>query len=110
MNVLDQNIVLSERRRLEPWKIPFNQIGVELGRPGMTDLDEIIPLLHKLNKPAFFTRDRDFYISSLRSSRLLPRVSRCSVRRDSAIHEALSASRRFPDTCSAIGISSASPS
>jgi hypothetical protein len=37
-----------------------NKIAFEIGREGLKD-DEIIPLLHQLNKPTFFTLDDDFF-------------------------------------------------
>jgi hypothetical protein len=40
--------------------ISVRQIGSDLGRKGMKD-EEIIPLLHTLNDPIFFTRDLGFY-------------------------------------------------
>lgn len=60
MNVLDENIPKSQAVLLESWRIHFRQIGVNVGRSGMSD-EDIIPLL--LRKPAttFFTRDRGFY-------------------------------------------------
>jgi hypothetical protein len=61
MIVLDENIDEPQRRRLEMWRIRVRQIGVEVGRLGMKDLNEIIPLLHGLRRSTFFTRDRDFY-------------------------------------------------
>lgn len=39
--------------------MPFRQIGVELGRKGMSD-EEIIPFLLRLARPTFFTRDLGF--------------------------------------------------
>ena len=39
---------------------PVRQIGDAVGRQGMKD-SEIIPLLHGLASPTFFTRDDDFY-------------------------------------------------
>ncbi len=65
MNVLDENIIAPERERLRRWRIHFRCIGDELGRPGMKDIDEIIPLLHGLRRPTFFTRDHGFYRPSL---------------------------------------------
>ena len=59
MNVLDENVLASQRRLLRRRRIPFRQIGVELGRTGMTD-QEILSLLHGLPRPTFFTRDADF--------------------------------------------------
>lgn len=35
----------------------------------MDDLNQIIPLLHSLRRPTFFTRDHDFYKADLRHSR-----------------------------------------
>lgn len=61
MNVLDENIVVSQRELLRSWKIHFRRIGGEVGRLGMGDRDEIIPLLHSLARPTFFTQDHGFY-------------------------------------------------
>ena len=60
MNILDENITNSQRKHLESWRIPFRQIPFEVGREGMKD-DEIIPMLHQLNDPTFFTLDDDFF-------------------------------------------------
>jgi hypothetical protein len=82
MNILDENIVSSARRWLEARRIHFRQIGIELGRAGMKDRGEIIPLLHSLRNPTFFTRDRDFYKAELCSSKY------CIVFLDVAFDEA----------------------
>lgn len=66
MNVLDENIDEPQRLQLESWGLHVRQIGVELGTLGMKDLDAIIPLLHSLRRPTFFTRDGDFYHPWLR--------------------------------------------
>lgn len=66
MNVLDENIVFGQRRQLQLWKIHLRQIGVELGQAGMKDFNEVIPLLHTLKRPTFFTRDHDYYNPDLR--------------------------------------------
>lgn len=60
MNVLDENIVESQRQLLRGWRIRVQQIGHELGRAGMLD-DEIIPLLRRIRRLTFFTRDLRFY-------------------------------------------------
>ncbi len=60
MNILDENIIDNQRRLLKSLRINVRQIGYEVGRKGMKD-SEIIPYLHQLNKPTFFTRDDDFY-------------------------------------------------
>ncbi len=60
MNVLDENIIDNQRRQLMSWRIRIHQIGFEVGRKGMKDR-EIIPFLHQLKQPTFFTRDDDFY-------------------------------------------------
>ena len=46
MNILDENIINSQRLLLLDWRIPVRQIGFEIGRKGMQDA-EIIPLLHQ---------------------------------------------------------------
>lgn len=89
MNVLDENIVRAERERLQSWKVHFRRIGGELGRHGMKDRNEIIPLLHKLHKPTFFTRDRDFYQFDLRHA------GYCLVHLDVTYDEAALYIRRF---------------
>jgi len=60
MNVLDENIPRNQRQLLRGWRIPIRQIGYDIGRKGIKD-DEIIPLLHQLGRPTFFTRDSGFY-------------------------------------------------
>ncbi len=66
MNVLDENIIAPERERLRKWRIHFRYIGGEVGHLGMKDREEIIPLLHSIRQPTFFTRDQGFYASILR--------------------------------------------
>ncbi|MBI3798651.1 MAG: hypothetical protein HY268_17010 [Deltaproteobacteria bacterium] len=65
MNVLDENIVVSQRELLRSWKIHFRRIGGEIGRLGMKDHEDIIPLLHTLQRPTFFTHDHGFYRPTL---------------------------------------------
>ena len=60
MNILDENIPRSQRELLISWRISIRQIGYDSGRKGIQD-DEIIPLLHQLRRPTFFTRDSDFF-------------------------------------------------
>ena len=60
MNVLDENVPESQRRLLRRKRVPIRQIGEDFGRKGMKD-DEIIPLLHQLDRPTFLTLDGDFY-------------------------------------------------
>lgn len=50
MNVLDENVIAPERERLRAWRIHFRSIGEEVGRLGMKDREEIIPLLHALRR------------------------------------------------------------
>jgi hypothetical protein len=65
MNVLDENIIASQGEQLRRWRISFRQIGQDVGRKGMDDRHQIIPLLHQLSQPTFFTRDTDFYDRAL---------------------------------------------
>jgi hypothetical protein len=59
MNILDENIPDEQRVLLAKWRMPFRQIGIEMGRKGMKDT-EIITLLQTLRHPTFFTRDVGF--------------------------------------------------
>jgi hypothetical protein len=61
MNVLDENIIESQRQLLKAWRIRPKQIGRDLGRKGMKDQQQIIPLLQSLVRPVLFTRDLRFY-------------------------------------------------
>lgn len=65
MNVLDENVFPEHRELLASWHIHTRQIGRELGRRGMLDV-EIISLLHDLPRPTLFTLDSDFYKPGLR--------------------------------------------
>ena len=49
MNILDENIPESQRQLLRSWRIRVQQIGHELGRPGMKD-EENIPLLNHVRR------------------------------------------------------------
>jgi hypothetical protein len=65
LNVLDENLFPEHAELLASWHIHSRQIGRELGRRGMLD-DEIIALLHGLQRPTLFTLDSDFYRPGLR--------------------------------------------
>lgn len=60
MIILDENFPESQRLILAGWRIAVRQIGQEVGRDGLQD-EEIIPLLHHLSRPTFFTLDADFF-------------------------------------------------
>ena len=60
MNLLDENIPSDQRELLSGWRIRFREIGLGIGHLGMKD-SEIIPVLHALKSPTFFTLDSDFY-------------------------------------------------
>ena len=60
MNLLDENVPESQRSLLRSKRVSVRQIGQDIGRQGMKD-DEIISLLHELDRPTFFTLDGDFY-------------------------------------------------
>ena len=65
MNILDENVPESQRLLLERRRIAIKQIGVDIGRKGLDD-EDIIPLLHRLNRPTFLTLDVDFWDRNLR--------------------------------------------
>src|SRR5262249_4598962 len=48
-------------RSLRGWRIRFKHIGTDIGRKGMKDLTDIVPLLHRLRRPTFFTHDLGFF-------------------------------------------------
>jgi hypothetical protein len=60
MNILDENVPESQRSVLYSKRLAPRQIGQDLGRQGMKD-DEIIRLLHQLDRPTLFTLDGHFY-------------------------------------------------
>jgi hypothetical protein len=59
VNVLDENILESQRQLLRSWRIPVRQIGVDIGKKGMSD-EQILPFLLTLTHPTLFTRDLGF--------------------------------------------------
>ncbi|CAG0989436.1 hypothetical protein METP3_02555 [Methanosarcinales archaeon] len=88
MNILDENIMESQAQVLRGWHIKVQRIGHEVGFLGMKD-EEIIPLLHQLRFPTFFTRDLGFYERSLGHSNY------CIVCLSVCQHEVASFIRRF---------------
>lgn len=68
MNLLDENISVVQCQRVRDWRIPVRHIGYDVGRKGMKD-DEIIPFLHTLHNPTFFTLDWDYFKRELRHAR-----------------------------------------
>ena len=64
MNILDENIIDSQRQLLRRWRIAIRHIGYDVGQQGMKD-QEILTFLHRLRRSTFFTRDEDFYARRL---------------------------------------------
>lgn len=60
MLVLDENLPAGQRLLLRKWRVHFRVIGVDIAYAGTTD-ENLIPVLHHLSKPTFFTLDRNFY-------------------------------------------------
>jgi uncharacterized protein with PIN domain len=88
VNILDEHMPESQRQLARGWRIRLRQIGYDVARPGMKD-DEIIPWLHHLPQPTFFTRDQGFY------ERRLCHPSYCLVYLDVGQYEVASFIRRF---------------
>jgi len=61
MNILDENIIESQRQLLRSWRIRVKQIGHDVGHKGIKDREQIIPLLQALRRPVLFTRDLGFF-------------------------------------------------
>lgn len=65
MIILDENIPVDQCEMLWLKHIHAKQIGLDAARKGIQD-QEIIPLLHRLDRPTFFSLDVDFYKRTLR--------------------------------------------
>lgn len=89
MIFLDENIIVPERERLRAMRIHCRHVGHDVGRQGMKDINEVIPLLHQFRRPTFFTRDRDFYHPSLLHT------GYCLIHLDVAFDEVADYLRRF---------------
>jgi hypothetical protein len=60
MLVLDENLPAEQRLLLRKWRIHFHAVGKEIAFSGTKD-ENLIPFLHRLSYPTFFSLDRDFY-------------------------------------------------
>ena len=60
MLVLDENLPAGQQLLLRKWRIRFRCVGVEVAAFGDDD-ENLIPILHRLPHPTFFTLDRDFF-------------------------------------------------
>ena len=60
MLVLDENLPAGQRFLLRSWRIRFRVVGSDVAASGATD-ENLIPVLHQLAQPTFFTLDRDFF-------------------------------------------------
>lgn len=89
MNIVDEDIGAPECERLRAYGIHFRQIGGTIGRSGMKDREDVLPLLHRLKQPTFFTLDHGFYHPTL------PHQGYCLVFLDVWADEAADYIRRF---------------
>jgi hypothetical protein len=60
MQVIDENLPASQRQLLRKWGIHFRVVGVDMAAPGTQD-ENLIPVLHRLAGPTFFTLDQHFF-------------------------------------------------
>jgi hypothetical protein len=60
MNILDENVIEDQRELLRARRIRVRHVGHDIARKGIKD-EEIIPLLHRLRRPTFFTHDAAFF-------------------------------------------------
>jgi len=60
MLMLDENLPVGQRLLLRKWRIRFRVVGVDVASWG-TDDENLIPVLHQLQRPTFFSLDQDFY-------------------------------------------------
>ena len=89
MIILDEDIDVHQRARLAAWKVHFRRVGKGVGRFGMKDRTDIVPLLHQLRRPTFCSRDHGFY------DRALCHPGYCLVYLDVRPNEAAAYLRRF---------------
>jgi hypothetical protein len=59
MLVLDENLPASQRLLLRNWRIRFRFVSVDIATAG-TDDENLIPVLHHLPQPTFFSLDHRF--------------------------------------------------
>jgi hypothetical protein len=88
MLVLDENLPASQQCSLRRWRIHFRVVGSDVGLSGTSDRN-LVPMLHSLPRPTFFSLDRDFY----RPDWAHPGY--CLVWLDVRVHEAAAFIRRF---------------
>ena len=88
MLVLDENVPAAQRQLLREWRIRFRTVGVDTAVSGTED-ENLIPILHRLSGPTFFSLDRDFYRPGL------AHASYCLVWLNVRGREAASFIRRF---------------
>jgi hypothetical protein len=62
--LLDENITAAAERQLRRWRIPVRVITEHFAREGTADAN-LLPILHRLGQPTFFTHDGDFWMPRL---------------------------------------------
>lgn len=60
MLIIDENVSEIEVWRLREWGIAVRQIGPDVAAASISD-ENVLPILHRLKRPTFFTRDQDFW-------------------------------------------------
>lgn len=60
MLVLDEKLPADQQQLLRKWPVRFRCVGVEIAAFGNDD-ENLIPHLHRLPRPTFFSLDRDFF-------------------------------------------------
>ncbi len=88
MNILDENIIESQRQLLLSWRIHVRQIGHEICDQGIKD-ENIITYLHQAKQATLFSRDLGFY------NRKFCHLNYCLVCLDVGKNETASFVRRF---------------
>jgi len=60
MILIDESVPEHQISLLRNWRLHVRVVGVEIARLGIKD-DDLVPVLHELPRPTFFTLDDDFY-------------------------------------------------
>ncbi len=104
MIILDENMDDTHRRMRVRWRIRCRQIGLDVGRAGMSDAD-IVRWLHRLTRTTFFSFDEHFYRRDMVSFSVLPGALANSTSQDARLRPAIPQASGVLDVCAASRLS-----
>lgn len=92
MNLLDENIIASQRELLRSWKVSVRQIGYDFEEKGLQD-DQIISLLHQHRRTTSLPATSASMIATCATSDTLWRASRSQKMKWRSLSDAYYATR-----------------